>query len=64
MDSRSILKKFEIDCNLIKDIDDYELLEIKPGIKVKNDQFYDLMLIKNKNTIVLYILQYVCKYCI
>ena len=51
MDGRSILKKFEIDCNLIKDIDDYELLEIKPGIKVKNDQFYDLILIKIKNKI-------------
>ena len=50
MDGRSILEKFEIDCSLIKDIDDYELLEIKPGIKVKNDQFYDLILIKNKNT--------------
>lgn len=49
MDGRSILKKFEIDCNLIKDIDDYELAEIKPGVKVGNDQFYDLILIKTKN---------------
>ena len=24
MDGRSILKKFEIDCNLINDIDDYD----------------------------------------
>ena len=51
MDARSILEKFEIDCNLIKDIDDYKLLEIKAGIKVKNDQFYDLILIKVKNKI-------------
>ena len=51
MDGRSILKKFEIDCNLIKDIDDYEMLEIKPGIKVENDQFYKLKLIKIKNVI-------------
>ena len=49
MNGRSILEKFEIDCNLIKDIDDYKLLEIKAGIKVKNDQFYDLILIKVKN---------------
>ena len=51
MDGRSILEKFEIDCNLIKDIDDYEMLEIKPGIKVENDQFYKLKLIKIKNVI-------------
>ena len=37
MNGRNILEKFEIDCNLIKDIDDYEMLEIKPGIKVEND---------------------------
>ena len=51
MNGRSILEKFEIDCNLIKDIDDYEMLEIKPGIKVENDQFYKLKLIKIKNVI-------------
>ena len=51
MGGRSILEKFEIDCNLIKDIDDYEMLEIKPGIKVENDQFYKLKLIKIKNVI-------------
>ena len=49
MKGRNILEKFEIDCNLIKDIDDYKLLKIKAGIKVKNDQFYDLILIKVKN---------------